>query len=53
VHSRYFRPNEVDTLLGDYSKAKKKLRWKPQTTFKNLLKQMILSDLEKVRRKEI
>lgn len=53
IHSRYFRPNEVETLLGDYSKAKKQLNWRPQTKFKSLVKEMILSDFKKVRRKEI
>lgn len=42
---RYFRPLEVDTLLGDYSKAKKILKWKPKTTLSNLIKDMINSEL--------
>jgi len=42
---RYFRPLEVDTLLGDYSKAKKVLKWKPKTSLSNLIKDMINSEL--------
>jgi len=41
----YFRPTEVDLLIGDYSKAKKKLGWKPKVTFKELAKMMAESDL--------
>ena len=40
------RPSEVNSLLADYSKAKKKLRWKPTITFDNLVKSMVESDLE-------
>ncbi|MDQ5893187.1 MAG: GDPmannose 4,6-dehydratase [Patescibacteria group bacterium] len=42
----YFRPAEVDVLKGDYSKAKKKLGWKPKVKFKELVKLMVESDLE-------
>jgi len=42
----YFRPAEVDVLLGDYSKAKKALGWKPTTTFKKLAELMTKSDYE-------
>ena len=38
---RYFRPLEVDTLLGDFTKAKKKLNWKPITSLKSLVREMI------------
>ena len=48
----YFRPAEVDILIGDYSKAEKKLGWKPKVTFKELAKIMTLNDLE-LARKEI
>jgi GDPmannose 4,6-dehydratase len=44
VDPRYFRPTEVDTLLGDYSKAKKKLGWKPKITFNDLVKEMVKED---------
>ena len=45
VSSRYFRPTEVDTLLGDASRARKKLGWKPRTSFKELVSEMVQSDL--------
>jgi GDPmannose 4,6-dehydratase len=45
VDPRYFRPTEVDTLLGDYSKAKSVLGWHPEVTFDQLVKEMVMSDL--------
>ena len=42
----YYRPNEVDLLLGDSSKTKKVLKWKPKTSFKNLVKIMSKHDLK-------
>ena len=45
VDPRYFRPTEVDTLLGDCSKASNQLGWKPKTTFKELIKEMVTTDL--------
>jgi GDPmannose 4,6-dehydratase len=45
VDPRYFRPTEVDLLLGDPSKAKKKLKWKPKHTFQELVEQMVASDV--------
>ena len=50
---RYFRPNEVDYLLGDYSKAKKKLGWKPSTSFDDLVKMMVESDLLLAEREKV
>ncbi|MFH1627079.1 MAG: GDP-mannose 4,6-dehydratase [bacterium] len=47
IDPKYFRPAEVDLLIGDNSKAKKELGWKPKTSFKELVKIMIESDLEK------
>ncbi len=44
VDPRYFRPAEVDTLLGDASKARRQLRWTPQTTFAELVREMVESD---------
>ena len=44
------RPAEVDTLIGNYAKAKKKLGWKPTINFKKLVKDMVLSDLEFVKK---
>jgi GDPmannose 4,6-dehydratase len=48
VDRRYFRPTEVDTLLGDASKARGELGWKPETSFADLVAQMVKSDLEVV-----
>ncbi|MFV8816194.1 GDP-mannose 4,6-dehydratase [Haliea sp. E17] len=50
VDQRYFRPTEVETLLGDPTKAKEKLGWSPQITFGELVKEMVEADLEKARR---
>ena len=44
----YFRPLEVDTLLGNSSKAKKELNWKPKVNIKSLVKDMIDSELKKI-----
>ena len=46
VDKTYFRPTEVDLLLGDPSKAKKQLGWSPKTTFKDLVKMMVKADFE-------
>ena len=46
VDPRYFRPTEVETLLGDASKAKKKLNWTPKISFNQLVKEMINEDLK-------
>lgn len=45
VDERYFRPAEVETLLGDATKAKKKLGWVPKISFKELVKEMVQTDL--------
>jgi GDPmannose 4,6-dehydratase len=45
VDPRYFRPTEVDTLLGDPSKAKRKLGWIPKTTLEEMVKEMVKEDL--------
>ena len=47
---RYVRPTEVDTLLGDFSKAKAILDWKPKVTFKQLVRIMVEADLELAKR---
>ena len=44
VDRRYFRPAEVETLLGDASKAERELGWKPRTTFDELVREMVESD---------
>lgn len=46
IDPRYYRPAEVDLLLGDPTKAKKRMGWKPQTKFKELVKIMMEADLE-------
>lgn len=46
IDPRYFRPAEVDVLLGDPSKAKRVLKWKPKTKFKELVKIMVEADLD-------
>ncbi|MFH1985677.1 MAG: GDP-mannose 4,6-dehydratase [Pseudomonadota bacterium] len=46
VDPAYFRPTEVETLLGDPSKAKQKLGWAPKITFEELVKDMVTSDLQ-------
>ena len=48
VSKIFFRPSEVDTLLGDYSKAKKKLKWKPSVSFDELISEMIEDKLSKL-----
>jgi len=53
VDPRYFRPTEVETLLGDPSKAKEKLGWTPKTAFKDLVKEMIVADLKDAERDEL
>jgi GDPmannose 4,6-dehydratase len=47
---KYFRPAEVDILLGDSTKAKKLLKWKPKISFENLVKEMINDDLQKAKK---
>jgi len=46
IDPKYFRPTEVETLLGDASKAKEKLNWSPKTSFKELVKEMVDEDLK-------
>ncbi len=46
VNKKYFRPSEVESLLGDYTKAKKKLGWEPKTSFEELVKDMCKANLE-------
>ena len=53
VDKRYFRPTEVDTLLGDARKAKKELRWKPRVTFKELVAEMVREDLKDAERDQL
>jgi len=53
IDQRYFRPAEVDYLLGDASKAAKVLNWKPRVTFKALAKMMLEADLKMARREKL
>lgn len=53
VDPRYFRPSEVETLLGDPGKAKTKLGWAPRTTFAELVAEMMHEDLKSVERDEL
>ena len=53
VDPRYFRPTEVETLLGDPSKAKEKLGWTPRITFKELVAEMVREDLKSAERDEL
>ena len=46
IDPRYFRPTEVDLLLGDPSKAREKLGWSHTTSFKDMVKEMVASDLK-------
>jgi GDPmannose 4,6-dehydratase len=50
VDPRYFRPAEVETLLGDASKAKAKLGWTPEITVDQLIEEMVMHDLDLARR---
>ena len=53
VDPKYFRPTEVETLLGDSSRAKKKLKWTPKISFKQLVKEMTVKDLELAKKSQI
>ena len=47
IDPRYFRPTEVETLLGDPTKAREKLGWTPKTSFRELVSEMVREDLKK------
>ena len=53
VDPRYFRATEVETLLGDASKAKEKLGWQPKISFNKLVEEMMLSDLKIAEKNEL
>ena len=53
ISEKYFRPNEVDHLLGDYSKAEKSLGWTPKTSFSELVKMMVEHDIEEAQREKV
>jgi len=49
VDARYFRPTEVDLLVGDPSKAQKRFGWQHKTSFDDMVKEMVVADLAAVR----
>ena len=53
IDPRYFRPTEVETLLGDATKAKQKLSWTPKITFKELVAEMVREDIKAAKRDEL
>ncbi len=53
VDPRYFRPAEVETLLGDASKAKLKLGWEPKISFESLVREMVQADLSAAKRDDL
>ena len=53
IDPRYFRPTEVETLLGDASKAKERLGWTPKITFDELVSEMMREDLKAAERDEL
>ena len=46
IDKKYFRPTEVNSLKGNFSKARKLLNWKPKYSIKNLIKEMIIKELK-------
>ena len=48
IDKKYYRPTEVESLLGDSSKAARQLNWKPKITFDELVKEMIMFDYNKI-----
>ena len=53
IDERYFRPSEVETLLGDASKAKKELGWEPKITLEEMVKEMVEYDLDQAKRMQL
>ncbi len=49
IDPRYYRPAEVDTLLGDASRAREKLGWTPRISFREMVDEMVVSDLQLAR----
>jgi len=52
IDQRYFRPAEVDILLGDSTKARKKLEWEPKVSFDQLINMMVEADMEMARKEK-
>jgi GDPmannose 4,6-dehydratase len=53
VDPQYFRPTEVETLLGDPGKARRRLGWEPQTSFEAMVQEMVAHDLDTARRHKL
>lgn len=53
VDKRYFRPTEVDTLIGDATKARQQLGWEPLYTLDEIIKEMLQADIENVHKKQV
>jgi len=53
IDLRYFRPTEVETLLGDSTKAREKLNWVPKISFKELVKEMVMYDLNEAKKDDL
>ena len=53
VDPRYFRPTEVDTLLGDSTMARQKLGWEPTVSFESLVAEMVREDLKSAEKDEL
>ena len=53
MSKKYFRPSEVDYLLGDASKARKKLGWKPKISIDDLIKEMIENDFKEAKKEQL
>ncbi len=51
--SRYYRPNEVEYLLGDSSKAQELLGWKPKHSFEQLVEMMVINDIEEAKKEQV
>jgi GDPmannose 4,6-dehydratase len=53
VDPQYFRPTEVETLLGDPSRARNRLGWEPRTSFETMVQEMVAHDLDTARRHKL
>jgi len=53
IDSRYFRPTEVETLLGDSTKAREQLGWTPKISFEELVKEMVIHDLNEAKKDDL
>ena len=53
IDKKYFRPTEVETLLGDSTKAKNKLNWQPKISFQELVKEMMIADLKEAKKDKL